>query len=82
MRGPLAGLAGLYDGQPSEARLLILLSMLGSTRRMTVPVADVVAVRLAVRREPSDIAPARVVDGGGVAAGRLAADDAATHHSS
>ena len=30
------------------------------------------------RREPSDIATARIVDGGGVAAGEFAADDLAS----
>ena len=45
VRGPFAGLVGLYAGQSSHERVAILLALLGGERQVTLPAADVVAVR-------------------------------------
>lgn len=44
-RGPLEGLAGLCAGMTGRDRVLILLTLLGGARKVTLPAADVVAVR-------------------------------------
>jgi hypothetical protein len=44
-RGLFSGQAGLCVGQSSHERVLILLTMLGGARQVTLPAADVVAVR-------------------------------------
>ena len=44
-RGPFAGLHGLYAGQAPAERVLILLALLGTARRVALPAADVVAMR-------------------------------------
>ncbi len=44
-RGLFAGRDGLYLGQTSRERLLVLLTLLGASRRVALPAADVVAVR-------------------------------------
>jgi transcriptional antiterminator RfaH len=43
--GPLTGFAGLYAGQTSQERVLILLSLLGAARQVALPSGDVVAMR-------------------------------------
>src|SRR5215203_4660255 len=44
-RGPFSGLHGLYAGQAPQERVLILLALLGTARRVALPAADVVAMR-------------------------------------
>ena len=43
-RGPLEGLCGLYAGQPSRERVVILLSLLNGQRRVVLPKGDVARV--------------------------------------
>jgi transcriptional antiterminator RfaH len=43
-RGLFAGRPGLYLGQTSRERLLVLLSVLGASRQVALPAADVEAV--------------------------------------
>lgn len=40
-RGPFAGLHGLYAGQAPAERVLILLALLGTARRVALPAADI-----------------------------------------
>ena len=45
VRGLFAGRGGLYVGQTSRERLLVLLTVLGAARQVALPSADVAAVR-------------------------------------